>query len=425
MPSRQPFVRRLVIAFTVMTLVVSGLFSFGIFFSVHFVEQHLMSEEMGRKLDAILSDDSRSHASPRPDFKTRFYSDAGDGLPSEPWMMVLSPGFHELERGGEAYYAYVRDQSGHRYVLLQEQQEFEAREQALFQVVAVGFLLSVVAACLLGWLLARKVMAPLVTLAWQVRQEDRLLSHSPPLALHYADDEIGHLAEAFDATLRRLHESLERERLFTGDVSHELRTPLMVIAGSCELLAARPLADREKEQVERIARAVEEMHGLVDTFLMLARNDPEDSAFAADASLEQVVAEQCARWAPRIRAKGLAFQVRYRNDEDGADNAYNPTLLGAVLGNLLRNACHYTESGGVILTVSAQGFEVEDSGAGIPEAEQVTVFQPFVRGSSARGEGMGLGLSLVKRICASQGWRISVTSLPAGGCCFHVSLSSS
>ncbi|GGJ77663.1 two-component sensor histidine kinase [Alloalcanivorax dieselolei] len=425
MSSRQPFVRRLVIAFTLMTLVVSGLFSSGIFFSVHFVEKHLMSEEMDRKMDAILSDDSLAHSSSRLDVKTRFYSDAGAGLPSAPWMMTLTAGFHELERGGEAYYAYVRDEGGHRYLLLQEQQEFEAREQALFQVVAVGFLLSVVAACLLGWLLARKVMAPLVKLAWQVRQEDRLLSHSPPLALHYADDEIGHLAAAFDATLRRLHESLERERLFTGDVSHELRTPLMVIAGSCELLAARPLAEREREQVERIARSVKEMHGLVDTFLMLARNDPKDSAFAADATLGQVVEEQCARWAPQIRAKGLDFQVRYPHGGDGNASAYNQTLLGAVLGNLLRNACHYTENGGVILTVLTHGFKVEDSGSGIPEAEQVTVFQPFVRGSGARGEGMGLGLSLVKRICASQGWRISVTSLPAGGCCFQVSLSSS
>ena len=92
------------------------------------------------------------------------------------------------------------------------------------------------------------------------------------------------------------------------------------------------------------------------------------------------------------------------------------------MSNLLRNALHYTESGWVRLTLEDGGFRVEDSGVGIPEDQHEPMFQPFVRGPLTRGEGLGLGLSLVKRICAHQGWQIRVSSPATGGSCFQVRL---
>ena len=92
------------------------------------------------------------------------------------------------------------------------------------------------------------------------------------------------------------------------------------------------------------------------------------------------------------------------------------------MSNLMRNALHYTEHGEVRLLLSARGFRVEDTGQGVPRAQQEDIFKPFVRGSEARGEGLGLGLSLVKRICAHQRWQVRMYSLPAGGSCFEVNL---
>ncbi|MEE4462117.1 ATP-binding protein, partial [Azotobacter chroococcum] len=89
---------------------------------------------------------------------------------------------------------------------------------------------------------------------------------------------------------------------------------------------------------------------------------------------------------------------------------------------LLRNALHYTENGTVRLILENGGFRVEDSGAGIPADQRERIFQPFVRGEQARGEGLGLGLSLVKRICAHQGWQVRVSNLESGGSCFRVRL---
>jgi signal transduction histidine kinase len=65
---------------------------------------------------------------------------------------------------------------------------------------------------------------------------------------------------------------------------------------------------------------------------------------------------------------------------------------------------------------------VEDSGVGIPETEREKVFEVFTRGSAARGEGLGLGLSLTQRVCAHQGWTIALDALPEGGSRFTVRL---
>jgi signal transduction histidine kinase len=74
------------------------------------------------------------------------------------------------------------------------------------------------------------------------------------------------------------------------------------------------------------------------------------------------------------------------------------------------------------LTLTETGFYVEDSGIGIPEEKRNAMFQPFVRGDEQRGEGLGLGLSLVQRICVNQGWSVSLASREPHGCFFTVQL---
>lgn len=418
--ARQPFARRIVIAFTLMTLVVSGVFSLGIVAVVYSIESQLVTEELGREMDTVLHEDLPSGQRPRLDARTRFFSTALPESPLPEGFAALPEGFNELVRDKEAYYVYVRDLDGQRYVLMEEQNEFEERENALFNTVLAGFVLSVLGAWLLGRLMADKVMAPVSRLALQVRHRDQLHPLAPPLALQYADDEVGHLAAAFDSTLGQLRQTLERERLFTADVSHELRTPLMVVLGACELLSASDLPERSRRQAERIQRAAAEMQALVDTFLLLARSRPEQQvAFGGSASLAEVAGEQCERWAPPMRDKGLAFEVLHEGEDE---QTYNHTLLGTVMSNLLRNALHYTEQGQVRLVLERGGFRVEDSGVGIPADQQERMFESFVRGAEGRGEGLGLGLSLVRRICAHQGWTVEVQGREPCGSCFTVRL---
>ncbi len=422
MEFKQSLAQRIIIAFALTSALVAGAFAMGIVATVHLVEEKLISAGLGGDLQRLLLMDNVMDWSHRPEPDQLFYFSGGPGdfqLPKD--LRHLEPGFHEVFRENLSYHAMVEIVDGRRYVLLQDQSDFEERERVLFAVVLVGFVLSLALAVFLGWVLARKVMAPVVRLARQVRHRDQLLGLAPPLAPDYAADEVGELAVAFDATLGRLRQALTRERLFTSDVSHELRTPLMILASSCELLLENPgLDQRGRAQVERIARACEEMRELVQTFLMLARAQREDASMSPQQSLGQVAEGLLGLWREPIEEKGLKLIFEPGNPEA---KGYNATFLHAVMGNLLRNALHYTEQGFIRLTLTGTGFLVEDSGVGIPEEKREAMFEPFVRGTEKRGEGLGLGLSLVQRICENQGWSVSLTTMEPNGCRFQVELS--
>lgn len=422
MEFKQSLAQRIIIAFALMSALVAGAFAMGIVATVHLVEEKLISAGLGGDLQRLLLMDSVEDWSHRPEPDQLFYFSGGRGdfeLPKD--LRHLEPGFHEVFRESLSYHAMVEVVDGRRYVLLQDQSDFEERERVLFAVVLVGFVLSLALAVFLGWVLARKVMAPVVRLARQVRHRDQLLGLAPPLAPDYAADEVGELAVAFDATLGRLRQALSREQLFTSDVSHELRTPLMVLASSCELLLENPAIDqRGRNQVERIARACEEMRELVQTFLMLARAEHDEAAMSPQVTLAQVADDLLGIWREQIERKGLELIYQPGNPSDAR---YNTTFLHAVMGNLLRNALHYTEHGFIRLTLEPSGFVVEDTGVGIPEDKREAMFEPFVRGSEKRGEGLGLGLSLVQRICENQGWTVSLNPMDPHGCRFHVQLS--
>ncbi len=413
--------QRIVIVFTLMSTLVAVVFAAGIVVTVHFVEKKLTVLSLGGDLRRLLVMEDAANWSHRPDKLSRFYVEGGAGdLAMTDDLKQLTPGFHSFTRGKKTYYAMVESVDGRSYVLLRDQRSSVKRERILFGVVLVGFVLSVLLALLLGRLLAQRVMAPVVKLAGQVRQRDQILEAAPSLAPDYANDEVGELAVSFDETLGRLRAALGREKMFTSDVSHELRTPLMVLASSCELLLENPHLDsRSHAQVTRVARASEGMRQLVETFLLLARIESDHPGRGPRSTVKATADELMDMWRKPIEEKGIV--LRYEPGEPSTD-LYNATLLHSVMSNLLRNAWHYTDEGFICLTLDPHGFSVQDSGIGIPLEKQQAMFQPFVRGDEQRGEGLGLGLSLVQRICAHQGWSVTLHSRVPHGCCFDVRL---
>lgn len=419
---RHGLASRIVIAFTLMATTVAGLFSVGVILAIGMAEQELVTEGMSRQLDFVIASGEDS-ASRQLSAGLHLYRSGAAGDPPLPaWLQGYGPGFHEIIHDGVEYETLFSEQGSTRYVLLLDQEDFERHERMTFLIVGAGFLLSALTALVLGLLTARRVIAPVVRLAGQVQHRDQLLPLAPPLAPDYPADEVGQLAAAFDSTLGQLRQALQRETLFTSDVSHELRTPLMVIASSCELLLEElPAGSREHTQLLRLHRSCGEMRELIETFLWLARGASGRNPLASDTTLAAVAEEQRERWAQEAVQRGLAFHLEGVAADADAPR-YPAPLLRAVMSNLLRNALHYTDRGSVRLILHADGFDVADTGAGIPEAERLDIFRPFIRGSTSRGDGIGLGLSLVQRICSQQGWRVSLEANPGGGCLFRVSL---
>jgi len=419
MKSRHSLARRIVIVFVLLTLVVSSLFSLVVMQAVSYTEDYLSEPSMRARLNEIVAAAAKGQSVPL-DKDMQLFIVGPDGKPPLPaWLARVGPGFQEASRDGLEHHVLVNDVAGTRYVLVQDQEEFERRETMLLDFLLAAILFSVIAAWALGARIARRVIAPVVRLAGQVQHREQLLPLAPPLASDYAPDEVGTLAAAFDTALGKLQQALQRERLFTSDVSHELRTPLMVIESSCELMLAQGIGDaRQETAIRRILGSCVEMREQVATFLELARA-PESQPLGdgGEAGLQALADELIARFRGEAQARGLELSLEL---ESGDEGRYPAPLLRAVLSNLLRNAIHYTDKGFVRLVLRRGGFSVCDSGVGIPREQRDAVFLPFVRGDATRGDGLGLGLSLVQRICQHQGWRIRLEESRNGGCEFRV-----
>ncbi len=177
MEYKQSLARRIVIAFMLMTVAVGGLFSAGIVGVVHIIEERLISRDLGGELERILRDDLAQGRNPVLDPGMRFFISDGQGsYAMPPALDQLDVGFHEVFEGDLSFHALVRDIDGRRFVLLQDQSDFEAREQVLYASVLTGYVLSIALAGLLGWMLARKVMEPVVR--WRAGAASRTVARS-------------------------------------------------------------------------------------------------------------------------------------------------------------------------------------------------------------------------------------------------------
>ncbi len=215
-------------------------------------------------------------------------------------------------------------------------------------------------------------------------------------------------------------------------VSHEIRTHLNGVIGFIQLLASGPLSQDQRRYVDLSRETGESMLHLLNEFLDLARIeagglqlapiefDPAQEVHHVVA-LVQVLADR----------KGLkvhsACHATGRVRGDAA-------RLRQILLNFLSNAVKFTEQGEVALhcsEVSREGrtvwlnFTVSDTGVGIDEAAQATLFRPFVQAdatTSRRFGGSGLGLAICKRLAQAMGGEVGLQSAPRQGSRFWVKL---
>ncbi len=240
-------------------------------------------------------------------------------------------------------------------------------------------------------------------------------------------DELGEVGRAFDEMAERLRGLLLAEKELLANVSHELRTPLARIRVALEI-ASEGDAVAARASLAEIAVDLAELEMLIDDVLAATR-----LAVASGRATEAGLALHAEEIAPRAICDRAAERFRARHPErplevhveDGLTMIEaDPILLRRVIDNLLENAHKYSpdESQPIILRAMAcdtrVGFEVEDRGMGIVAEDLPRVFIPFFRGERSRSRGtggVGLGLTLAKRIVEAHGGTIEVTSTRPGG----------
>ena len=202
-------------------------------------------------------------------------------------------------------------------------------------------------------------------------------------------------------------------------MSHELRTPLTVILGAAELLTTR-LADNPElcAMAERIRRTSALTSMRVSALLQLARSPAKIEC--GSLALRALVELEIERCRPLLDGKPVALTF------DSPDEIWvqaAPDLAAIAVGNLLRNACHFTERGSVRVALATDTLVIEDTGPGVPQAVRGRLFEPFVKGSDESSTGWGLGLSIVKRVTDHLGWAIRLDDAYHGGSRFTVTFS--
>jgi signal transduction histidine kinase len=251
-------------------------------------------------------------------------------------------------------------------------------------------------------------------------------------------DEIGDLAHAFDEMADRIVALRRSEKELLANVSHELRTPLARIRLALELAREGDMA-RAQTYLQDIEEDLGELEPLLDDIMTAARLDLERGA-GTDAvpplrrqRLEgtELLEAASARFARRFPERTL----RGRWSESLPVLQADPSLLRRVLDNLLDNAAKFSDPGQPIeLEAEAIAFpaaleiRVRDHGIGIAPADLERVFEPFFRTDRSRNRatgGVGLGLTVVRRILVAHGGSVRVESDKRNGTCFHVTVPAS
>jgi signal transduction histidine kinase len=241
-------------------------------------------------------------------------------------------------------------------------------------------------------------------------------------------DEVGYLAEQFNASAQRVQHLIEAQKSLLANASHELRSPLARIRMGMEMLPSS--GGGECKIRGEIQHSIRELDELIEEILLSSKLDALKSGKSVDLGQQELVdliglcAEECARVGAELEvADGLqSLNVQGHHK-----------LIVRMVRNLLENASRYSQ-GQIELTLGLGRsmaapivqIRVCDHGKGIPAAQRERIFEPFYRlpGASERAGGVGLGLALVKSIALQHRGAVVCETRPDGaqGACFTVSL---
>jgi signal transduction histidine kinase len=282
-----------------------------------------------------------------------------------------------------------------------------------------------------SFFIASGAIKPIEVLAGAMREIRSSKELKARLSWPSRSDEIGRLADEFNAMLARLEEAFARERQFISDASHELKTPLTVIHANAQMLE-RWADGNPALRAESLAAIIDESSALghvVDGMLTLAKAESGDALAREPVALDTVVAEAMRAAQGRAKEKGLEFT--FVNEAAAGQPVVHgdALLLRRLVSNLIDNAVKFTERGSVRITLGQRDgravVEVSDTGVGIERAALTKIFDRFYRADTSHSrqvEGTGLGLAIARSIARVHDGTIEAQPGAQGGTVFIVSL---
>jgi two-component system sensor histidine kinase MprB len=277
-------------------------------------------------------------------------------------------------------------------------------------ILAIVGVCGIALAALLGALVARTALAPIVRFTRRTESLAGELNLSERLDVN-GRDELSRLARSFNTTLAALEAALAAQRQLIADASHELRTPIATLRSNIQILedAERlPAAEQERLHAD-IVEELDELTALVGDVVELARGARSDDELT-DVRLDEIVRDAVA---VARRRGGVRFELDVQPTLVRGEGA----RISRAVANLLDNARKWSPADGVVDVVVRDGvLSVRDHGPGFATDDLPRVFERFYRSERARNlPGSGLGLAIVRQAAEAHGGYARAANAPDGG----------
>ncbi len=328
---------------------------------------------------------------------------------------AISPPKPKLGSGGQAAFST----SVKVATALAHQRTIGLHRLKLWSGIALAIMALV--SCVLGWVVAGRVLAPLRTISAAAERISDSNLHER-LAMPGPRDELRLLADTIDRLLGRLEAAFDAQRRFVANASHELRTPLAMMRTTLDVAIAKPggvpMQTRELDAELRVD--LNHAERLLESFLTLARAQNGQLDEHRQIALEPVISAALIARAEQITGKQLTVETHLAAVETPGSS----TLVGRMVENVIENAVHHTQPGGSIeITLAPMGGQqarvvVDSSGPELDESAVAQLAQPFKRLHQDRTgsqNGHGLGLSIVAAVAAAHGGRLDLHARTEGG----------
>jgi heavy metal sensor kinase len=306
-------------------------------------------------------------------------------------------------------------------------EDFDETIRKLLLIMIISIPTSIIVTIVVGYFMAKKALRPVD----QIRRAAVKISSSnldEKIDITGRRDELGRLAETFNAMIGRLKDAFQRINQFSIDVSHELKTPLTILKGETEVALRK---EREKDDYQKLLLSnleeIDRMSCIIDDLLLLSKADTKEIKLnIEEVALRDLIMDVCMNMKVVADKKSVELQiseledVRLKGDE---------LKLRRMLLNVVENGIKYSHVGGKVSVSSYvnDGYariDVKDDGIGISEEDIKYVFDRFYRAdrSRKRESGSGLGLSISRWIAGAHKGSIEVKSQPAQGSVFTIKL---
>lgn len=274
------------------------------------------------------------------------------------------------------------------------------------------------------WFGVKNSLRPLLALKQMV--ETRQAQDLSPLSLDNAPEEIDALANALNQLLSSTEESINRQRRFIADAAHQLRTPLAGLKSQTELAMRENSPEGLRDRLNMVHTSATRSIHLVNQLLTLARSEPGsiNGIPKVKMDLARLIRDLTSELVPRALAARIDLGCDCMVQEAWLEG--NSALLRELFINLVENAIKYIPRDGSVtvrLTENATQYivDVEDNGAGIPDADKQRVFERFFRREQT-GNGCGLGMAIVREIVERHSGTVELLDAVPHGLIVHVVL---